>query len=66
MAPPALGAPGLEESNFLRKESNCAVGESNYRVIWWHVEDLGRRRTDNRPLFPKEYLHNDWLNVLVG
>ena len=23
----------LEERNFLRKESNCAVGESNYRVI---------------------------------
>jgi hypothetical protein len=23
----------LEESNFLRKESNCMVGESNYRVI---------------------------------
>jgi hypothetical protein len=27
---------GLEESNFLRKVSNCAVGESNYRVIRDH------------------------------
>jgi hypothetical protein len=30
-APP--GTHRLEESNLLRKESNCTVGEINYRVI---------------------------------